>query len=168
MSHDSATSVRKSVHDLVFKCRDGDKTGTGTRCCTCRSRASQTFSMLDMSGENAGHSRAYACPYHHPTATMGHSITKVDISKLLAHTMPYTWSAVVRLVGRTAKFSETTLNITFSGNSSGGHSCSQHASCTLPHNLIHLWHCIVWQTTHFRVAFYFPQHKVHLYNNHAV
>ncbi len=42
-----------------------------------------------------------------------------------------------------AKFSETPLemaygremNIQFMGNSSGGHSCSQHANCTLPQNL---------------------------------
>ncbi len=46
-------------------------------------------------------------------------------------------------VGCTAKFSETPLetargremNIRFMGNSSGGHSCSQHANCTLPQNL---------------------------------
>ena len=52
----------------------------------------------------------------------------------------YTWTAVVRLVERSAKFSKTELeeaygreiNIMFSGNSSGGHSCSQHANCTLP------------------------------------
>ncbi len=30
------------------------------------------------------------------------------------------------------------------GTSSGGHFCSQHANCTLPQNLRHLWHCAVW------------------------
>ncbi len=48
-----------------------------------------------------------------------------------------------------AKFSETPLdmaygremNIQFTGSSSGGHSCSQHANCTLPQNLRRLWHC---------------------------
>ncbi len=63
----------------------------------------------------------------------------------------YTWSAVVRPVGCTANFTETPLemaygremNIQFTGNSSGGHSCSQHDKCTLPHNLQHLWHCAV-------------------------
>ncbi len=60
----------------------------------------------------------------------------------------YTWSAV----GCTAKFSVTPLetaygreiNIQFTGSSSGGHSCSQHANCTFPQNLRHLWHCAVW------------------------
>ncbi len=50
------------------------------------------------------------------------------------------WSAVVRLVGCTAKFSEMPLemaygremNIPFKSNSSGEHFCSQHANCTLP------------------------------------
>jgi hypothetical protein len=28
---------------------------------------------------------AYACPYHNPTASMGHYVHNVDISKLLAH-----------------------------------------------------------------------------------
>ncbi len=200
----------------------------------------------------------YACPYHNPTATMGHLIHNVDLSKPLTHTTPYTlsaicpvqwkpgfireentspkcqtpsnvsicplksvtttncsqvatpmrmtsmqisfpetvsdslcrnslvmqtdccsscpggcsqkilevkmldvevlgwcgytWSAVMRPVGCTAKFSETPLemaygremNIQFTGNSSGEHSCSQHANCTLPQNFRHLWHCAVW------------------------
>ncbi len=63
----------------------------------------------------------------------------------------YTWSEVVRPVGCNAKFSKTPLekaygreiNIQFTGNSSGGHSCSHHANCTLPQNMCHLWHCAV-------------------------
>jgi hypothetical protein len=91
-------------------------------------------------------SEAYACPYHNPNATTGHSVHNVDISKPLTHTSPYTWSAVVRQVRRNAKFSKMTLevaygreiNITWSSNSSGEHSCSQHANCTLPQNLKYL------------------------------
>ncbi len=60
----------------------------------------------------------------------------------------YTWSAVARLVECRAKFSETPLETAYGRemnmSSSGGHSCSQHASCTLPQNLQHLWHCAVW------------------------
>jgi hypothetical protein len=60
-------------------------------------------------------------------------------------------------VGNTAKFSKIMLevaygweiNIKSSGNSSGGHSCSQHANCTLPQNLRNLWHCVVWQNCTF-------------------
>uniref|UniRef100_A0A4W5JRZ4 G-protein coupled receptors family 1 profile domain-containing protein n=1 Tax=Hucho hucho TaxID=62062 RepID=A0A4W5JRZ4_9TELE len=63
----------------------------------------------------------------------------------------YMRSAVVRPVGHTAKFSKMRLevaygrevNITFSGNSSGGHSCSQNDNCMLLQNLRYLWHCVV-------------------------
>jgi hypothetical protein len=56
---------------------------------------------------------AYACPCHNPTATTGHSVYNIVISKLLAHTTPYTWSSIVRPVGCTAKFSKTTLEATW-------------------------------------------------------
>ncbi len=36
----------------------------------------------------------YACPYHNPTATMGHTNHNVDNSKPLTHTTPYTLSAI--------------------------------------------------------------------------
>ncbi len=36
----------------------------------------------------------YACPYHNPTTTMGHSIHNVDISKPFTHTTPYTLSVI--------------------------------------------------------------------------
>ncbi len=36
----------------------------------------------------------YTCPYHNPTATMGHSIYNIDISKPLTDTTPYTLCAI--------------------------------------------------------------------------
>ncbi len=85
----------------------------------------------------------------------------------------YAWSAVVRPVGCTSKFSEMPLetaygremNIQFMGNSSGGHSCGQHANCTLP-QICGIVLCD--KTAHFRVAFYCGQPKAHLCNNRAV
>ncbi len=86
----------------------------------------------------------------------------------------YTWSAVVRPVGCTAKFSERLsetaygreMNIQFTGNSSGG----QHAigmlttfkTCDICGTVL----CD--KTAHFRVAFYCGQPKAHQCNNHAV
>ena len=96
-------------------------------------------------------------------------VKKPDVEVLGWH--DYTWSEVVNPVGCTAKFSKTTLdavygreiNIKFSGNISGWHSCSQHANCTLPQNLRCVALCCVTE-----VAIYCPQHKVHLCIDHAV
>ena len=37
---------------------------------------------------------AYACPFHNPITTMGHSVHNVDISKPLTHTTSYMLSAI--------------------------------------------------------------------------
>jgi hypothetical protein len=52
---------------------------------------------------------AYAYHYHYPTPTMGHSVHNVDIITPLVHTTSYMWSAVVKPVGRTDKFSKMPL-----------------------------------------------------------
>ena len=83
----------------------------------------------------------------------------------------YMWSAVVRPVGRTAKFSKMTLeldygreiNIKFSSNSSGGHFCSHHFNCTFPQpETSEALFCD--KTAYFKVAFYCPQHMCMLFN----
>ena len=83
----------------------------------------------------------------------------------------YTSSAVLRPFGHTAKFFKAMLetaydretNIQLSGY--GGHSCSHPANCKLETSVpLHLCD----KTAHFRVAFYCPQHKVELCNDHTV
>jgi hypothetical protein len=65
-------------------------------------------------------------------------VKKLDVEVLGWH--GYTWSVVVRTVDRTANFFKKMLKVAFvreidiqlSDNSSGGHSCSQHANCNTP------------------------------------
>jgi hypothetical protein len=102
----------------------------------------------------------FACPYHNPT--MGHLVHNIDICKPFTHRTPYTWSAVVRPVGLTTKFSKMMLEEVYgreinkiSGNSSGLHSRSQHANCTLPQLEISVALCCVTKL-HIWVAVYCP------------
>ncbi len=61
-------------------------------------KALVTISLCIQNALNKMHlcslSITYTWPYHNPTATMGHSIHNVDISKPLTHTLPYTLSAI--------------------------------------------------------------------------
>ena len=104
-----------------------------------------------------------------------HTITKpppwgtvhnADIRKLLAHTMPYMWSAVVRPDRLTAKFSKTILDAAYGREKhstlwwkSLQSACQLHSPCGI---------VLCDKTADFRVAFYCHQYKVHLCNDHAV
>jgi hypothetical protein len=79
-------------------------------------------------------------PQHSPLPTPPQTILQVknpDVEVL--SWCGYKWSALVRLVGRTAKFSKTTLKAAYgreidiqcSGNTSGGHFCIKHVNCKL-------------------------------------
>ncbi len=91
----------------------------------------------------------------------------------------YTWSAVVRPVGCTAKFSETPLETAY-GNHMEKWTFNSRAtalvdipavSMPIAHSLKTCDICgivLCYKTAHFRVAFYCGQPKAHLCNNHAV
>jgi hypothetical protein len=85
---------------------------------------------------------------------MGHSVHNVDISQHDAIHVVCKFSKMLEVAyGRE-------INIKFSGNSSSGHSCNQHANCTLPQHFRHLWYCVVWQKLHIL--------ELHLCNDHDV
>ena len=88
---------------------------------------------------------------------------KLDVEVLGWH--GYTWSEVVRLVGHTAKFSKMRKiyeKLTFNYLATA---LVDIPTVSMP--IGHLWHCCD-KTSHFRVAFYCPQHKVHLCIDHTV
>ncbi len=88
----------------------------------------------------------------------------------------YTWSAVVRPVGCTAKFSETPLetaygremNIQFTGNSSTVDIPAVSMPIARSLKTCNICGIELCDKTHYSVAFYCVQPKAHLCNNHAV
>ncbi len=89
----------------------------------------------------------------------------------------YTWSAVVRPVGCTAKFSETPLetaygremNIQFMGKQLWWTFPAVSMPIALSLKICDICGIVLCdKTAHFRVAFYCGQPKAHLCNNHAV
>ena len=91
-----------------------------------------------------------------PANTISPLLPYVDISKPLSHTVPYTWPAVVRPVGRTVKFSKTMLKVAYGRKINIPNSLAT-ALVNIPAvsmpvarslNLRHPWHCVD-KTAHF-------------------
>ena len=147
--------------------------GTWTCCRARRSRASQTCSMGDMSGESAGHwitgtfSASRNCVKI--LATWGHDLScwnmrwwrRMNGRGIFGcaggwlQTIPQMKKPDVEVLGWLGytTFEEAhgrEINIQFSVKSSGGHFSSQHAHCMLPQNLRH---CVVWQNCTFKIGF---------------
>ena len=81
----------------------------------------------------------------------------------------YTWSVVVRTVGRTAKFSKMKLEVAYGREINIKLSNSSGVSMPIARSLNLIRGIVLCdKTAQFRVAFYGPQHKVHLCNDHAV
>ena len=55
------------------------------------------------------------------------------------------WGRLDRLQNSLKRRLRQLMDIKLYGNSFGGYSCSQNDNWTLPQNLRHQWHCVVWQ-----------------------
>ena len=118
----------------------------------------------------------YACPCNSPPPPWGTrftTLTSANRSPTRRHTHGLWLWGWLDILPNSQKLSWRQLHgienhIKLSGNSSCGHSCNNSGW----HFSLKTWDicgivlCV--KTAHFRVAFYCPQHKVHLCNDHAV
>jgi hypothetical protein len=117
---------------------------------------------------------AYACPYHNPTATMGHTnLTSANRSPtrrhtrglrlwgrldILTHSLKRRWRRLM-VEKLTLNYLATALVDIPAVSMPIARSLKTWGICGI---------VLCDKTAHFRVAFYCPQHKVHLCNDHAV